>query len=171
MMGNKTYLRIGLIAASVFLSGIAVAAPQNGIGVYLGMIGATQNNSVNSSGLSLGVDAQFVLNDNWSLAPYLMVSSERDNASHTVSDGLAGVSLRRWFGEWFAGPQVFEHDLIVMSNGTVNSSAYGLSGGLVAGFEYANGWGAEAQADLFESTMVRGVQRNALRLHLTYRWH
>jgi hypothetical protein len=170
MMNKRTCLYICSITIMAIAAPAARAAPQNGMGVYVGVIGATED-GVSSNGLSAGVDAQFMLNDVWSVAPYLMLSAERDANSNTIADGLAGLPLRRWYGDWFAGVQAFEHDRIVINNGTVQSSAYGLSGGVVAGFEYANGWGAEAQADLYESTNTVGAKRNALRLHLTYRWH
>jgi hypothetical protein len=171
MMGKwRKHLCTGFIAASAICSGIAAAAPQNGIGTYVGLISATEGGS-GSKGLSLGMDAQFTINDNWSLAPYLMVSDERDSASRTVADALVGLQVRRWFGDWFVGAHVFEHDRIVSGNGNVQSSAYGTAPGVLAGFEYASGWGAEVQTDSFESTNTSGIRRNAVRLHLTYRWH
>lgn len=160
----------GFVAASAICCGVASAAPQNGIGAYAGLIGATENGTT-SKGLSLGVGAQFVISNEWSLNPYLLVSAERAPDSKTVSDGLAGLHLRRWFGDWFVGAQVFVHDRIVSGSGNVQSSAYGLAAGALAGFEYASGWGAEVQTDSFESTNTTGVRRNAIRLHLTYRWH
>lgn len=157
------------VAAAVLCSGIASAAPQNGIGSYVGLISATEG-SMNSTGLSLGLDAQFAINDNWSLVPYLMLSAEHTSTSKSAADGLAGLQLRRWFNDWFVGMHVFDHDRIVSGGGTVQSSAYGLAAGVLAGFEYDNGWGAEIQTDSFETTNNIGVRRNAVRLHLTYRW-
>jgi hypothetical protein len=176
-MKNKwqKHLCTGFIAASAIFSGIAAAAPQNGIGTYVGLISATEGGS-RSKGLSLGMDAQFTINDNWSVVPYLMVSAERDSASRTVADGLAGLQARRWFGDWFVGGHVFDHDWIVFSNGKVQCSAYGSFGlamGVLAGFEYASGWGAEVQTDSLESVCYNtttDIRRNAVRLHLTYRW-
>ncbi len=171
VMGKwRQRLTAAFIAVSASCTGIVSASPQNGIGVYAGGITATENGST-SNGVSLGTDAQFVLNDNWSLNPYLMISAERDSNSRTIADGLAGLQARRWFGDWFIGGQVFEHDRIVSGNGNVQSSAYGAAAGVLAGVEYANGWGAEMQTDSFESTNTPGVRRNAVRLHVTYRWH
>jgi len=118
--------------------------------------------------LSLGLDAQFVINERWSLNPYMLISAERDANSKNVSDGMVGLPVRRWLGEWFVGAHVFEHDRVLIDNGRSTDSAYGLGAGVQAGFEYANGWGAEVQTN---SELIRqGVQRHALRLHLTYRW-
>jgi hypothetical protein len=165
----KLHINHGMVAALLIFSASAYAAPQNGIGAYAGIIAATEGGT-GSSGLSLGMDAQFALSENLSLNPYLMLSAERDASSAGVADGLAGLQLRRWFGTWFAGGHMFEHDRVVYSNGSVQSSAYGIAGGLLAGVEYANGWGAEVQADLLESSNTSDNKRNAIRLNLTYRW-
>ena len=149
---------------------IAYAVPQNGFGVYGGLIGATEN-GVTSNGLSIGVDAQFVINDSWSLNSFLMTSAENSSVSTTVSDELAGMQVRRWFGEWFVGGQIFAHDRLIVGNGTTQNSAYGAAPGALAGIEYASGWGGEIQVDAFENSMTPGVLRNAVRLHLTYRWY
>ena len=164
------YFCISCMAIAVCSQATAYAAPQNGFGVYGGVIGANEN-SATSKGLSLGTDAQFVINDDWSLNPYLMASAERSSTSTTVFDELVGLQVRRWFGEWFIGGQAFVHDRLIHGNGNTQASAYGASPGLVAGVEYASGWGAEVQADSFESTNTTGVRRNAVRLQLTYRWH
>jgi hypothetical protein len=165
----RKHICTGIIAISAICSGIAAADPQNGIGAYVGLVSATEG-SIKSNGLSLGADAQFVLNDNWSLVPYLMISAEHGFNSKTISDGLAGLHIRRWFGDWFVGGQVFEHDRIVLSSGNVQYSAYGAAVGVLAGFEYTSGWGAEVQTDSFETTNNPGIRRNAVRVHLTYRW-
>jgi hypothetical protein len=165
----RKLLCIAPIAVLVICSGIAAADPQNGIGAYVGLIGAKEGGS-ESKGLSLGMDAQFASKDKWSLNPYLMVSAERDSASKTLADGLAGLQVRRWFDDWFVGGQFFVHDTLVFSNSTVQSSTYGPGMGIVSGFEYANGWGVEVQSESFEYAS-QGVPRNAVRLHLTYRWY
>lgn len=157
-----------LIAVSPICVVTAEAAPQNGMGAYVGLIGASEG-GVGSGGLSLGMDAQFVIDDKWSLNPYLMLSAEKNSNSKNVSDTLVGLPVRRWFDEWFVGVHVFEHDRLLIDSGRVTSSAYGLGTGVLAGVEYANGWGAEVQADMFEF-IGAGVFRNAVRLHLTYRW-
>jgi hypothetical protein len=159
-----------LQATLLMFSASAFAAPQNGIGAYGGLISATEGSS-GSNGLSLGMDAQFAVSENWSLNPYLMLSAERDSDSASRADGLAGLQLRRWFGEWFVGGHIFEHDRIVYSNGNAQYSAYGVAVGVLAGVEYTNGWGAEVQTDSFESSNTSGIQRNAIRLNLSYRWY
>lgn len=171
-MGNLRklwYTGLLAVAASAICSGIAAAGPQNGFGAYVGLIGATEG-PASTKGLSLGMDAQFSSKDNWSLNPYLMVSAERDSASRSLADGLAGLQIRRWFDDWFAGVHGFVHDRLVFAHGSVQSSSYGPGLGVVAGFELADGWGTELQTNLFESTATSDT-RNALQLSLTYRWH
>lgn len=167
----RQFLYTGCFALAVCCPAIAFATPQNGFGAYLGIIGASEN-SVTSNGTSVGVDAQFAINDNWSLNPYLMTSLEHSSVSTTVSDELVGMQVRRWFGDWFVGGQVFVHDRLIVANGTTQNSSYGAAPGVLAGVEYSNGWGVEIQADTFEnSSLTPGVFRNAVRLHLTYRWY
>ena len=169
--GNwRQHFHIGCIVISACCPAMANAGPQNGFGLYAGAIGASEN-GVSSKGLSIGVDAQFTINDNWSLNPFLMASAEHSSVSTTVSDELVGLQIRRWFGDWFVGGQVFAHDRLIVGNGTTQNSAYGVAPGVLAGVEYASGWGTEIQADTFENSTTAGVSRNAVRLHLTYRWH
>ena len=149
---------------------MAFAEPQNGFGAYVGFIGASEN-SVTSKGISVGVDAQFTINDKWSLNPYLMTSLEHSSVSTTVSDELVGMQFRRWFGDWFVGGQVFAHDRLIVANGTTQNSNYGIAPGVLMGVEYSSGWGAEIQADAFENSVTSGVYRNAVRLNFTYRWY
>lgn len=146
-----------------------VADPQNGFGVYAGVISAKEG-SLSSHGLSLGADAQFTFSEQWSLVPYLMVSRESSGTAWSVSDDLAGLQVRRWFGEVFLGVQGLVHARLLLSNGTVERSAYGPAGGLVGGVELASGWGFELQTDWLENTNTIGTRRNAVRAHLTYRW-
>jgi len=164
------HLGIGCMVIVAYCPAITNAEPQNGFGFYGGVVGATEN-SVTSSGLSIGADAQFAFNNKWSLNPYIMTSMERSAISTTISDELLGLQLRRWFGDWFIGGHFFAHDRLNISNSTTQNSAYGLAFGVLAGVEYANGWGAEFQTDSFESGYYAGVFRNAVRLNLTYRWH
>lgn len=176
-MGNaiksKAYLNLSflitLVATSVFAVP-AFASPKNGFGAYGGVIAASEN-GISSKGLSLGADAQFTINEAWSLNPYLMASVERSSSSNTVSDELVGVQLRYWFSEWFIGGHIFEHDRVFFGNGSSQNSSYGPAFGVVAGLESSTGWGALMQTDTFESTSVSGVKRNAFRLSLTYRWY
>jgi len=166
----RQYLCNGCFVFAACCPVIAVAEPQNGFGAYVGYIGASEN-GVSSDGISIGVDAQFTINDSWSLNPYLMTSAEHSSAATTVSDELVGMQIRRWFGEWFAGVQLFAHDRLIVANGTAQNSAYGAAPGVLAGIEYPGGWGAEIQAETLENSATPGVLRNAVRLHLTYRWY
>ena len=148
------------------------ADPVNGFGVTLGGVTASQG-GLTSSGVSLGGDAQFVLDGAWSINPCLMVSLERASATgQNVSDNLGGIQFRRWLGPVYFGPQVFFHDRLLYGSGTVSSSQYGPGLGLVLGWEGAAGWSTGVQVDALEGQFLNpGDRRNALRVYAGYRWH
>lgn len=163
--------RVGIIATLVACSCAASAAPMNGFGAYVGVVGAREAGQT-SKGFSVGGDAQFVINDAWSLNPYLQVSAERVSKSVSASDSLAGIHVRRWIGNWFVGGQAFFHARVLIRDGSSENSTYGPGLGAVGGYEAANGWGTALQFDALEGQFLSSVnQRNAVRLHMTYRWH
>lgn len=154
-------------------SNISLSAPQNGFGAYLGFVGATEN-SVTSGGLSFGGDAQFAINEKWSLNPMLLTSIEKASNSNTVYDFLIGSQFRYWQNEWFSGVQIFEHARLIYGNGRTKSSSYGVSGGALAGFENDDGKGVELQFEVEPNYSVNqntSFYRYAVRLNLTYRWY
>ena len=161
-------LRMAMLGL-MFLQPLPVlAGPVSGFGIYLGPIGATED-SFETVGVGFGADAQFVINDSWSLNPFLMSSAERDTDSTitgTTADILVGLQLRYWSGNWFAGPQAFFHDKIIIDSG-ISESLYGPGLGVLAGYEAVSGWGVESQLD---AGMAETEIRYALRLNLTYRW-
>ena len=160
------------LAALLALAPILQAGPANGFGLALGGVSANQGGR-SSSGLSLDADAQFSLNSHWSLNPFLMVSLEKDSGSprQNLSDNLGGIQVRRWFGQVYLGPQVFFHDRLLYSGGTVSSSQYGPGVGLEAGWEGSNGLTLGAQLDTLEGQFLNpGDRRSAVRAHVGYRW-
>jgi hypothetical protein len=160
---------VALVAACI-ASSASLAGPANGAAVLAGGIAAREG-EMSSRGLSIGADAQFVFGDHWSFNPTIMLSAERESASRRISDGIAGLQLRRWMGDWFAGAHFFAHVRAIVVDNTITRTNYGPAGGVVAGFERSSGWGAAIQIDAFENTNVQGTFRNAVRLHLTHRWH
>jgi hypothetical protein len=171
-MGMLAGFRMGLtLAVITALSGALRAEPSNGFGVTLGGVVARQGGN-SSGGASLGGDAQFVLNPQWSINPYLMVSYERSKAlKQNLSDNLGGIQARYWFDRIYVGPQVFFHDRLLYQGGRVSSSTYGPGIGAVLGWEGPSGCSVGAQLDALESQFGTGVaQRNALRVYLGYRW-
>ena len=166
---GKPALRWLALVVACATNGTSIAAPANGAAVGAGVIAAREG-EMSSRGLSIGADAQFVFNERWSLNPTIMISAERESASRRISDGLAGVQLRRWVGDWFVGAHFFAHARAIIVDNTITRTNYGPAGGVVAGFEGTSGWGAALQIDAFENTNVQGTFRNAVRLHLTHRW-
>lgn len=160
---------IGLALLAGIAAAPAAAAPENGVGLLLGGV-AAQEDTMDSAGLSLGLDAQFAVDDRWSLNPTLLASAEKASSQRKVSDGMVGLQVRRWFGTAYVGLHAFYHVRVIVRDGTVSNSAYGVAGGLVGGYEGASGWGGQVQFDALENSGVPSVYRNAVRVHATYRW-
>ena len=161
----------GFLLLAFAASGLQ-AEPANGFGVTVGWVSAAQG-GVSSSGTSLGVDAQFALDDHWSLNPMLMVSLETTSSSSLrLSDNLGGLQCRRWAGPVYFGPQLFFHDRLQMVGGQVVNSQYGPGVGVVLGWEGASGLSVGAQVDALEGQFLNPTdRRNAVRVHVGYRWH
>ena len=161
------------LALLLALPTVLQAQAANGFGLAIGGVAASQGGR-SSSGLSVAGDAQFLLNSHWSLNPFLMVSVEKDSGSpkQNLSDNLGGLQARRWFGQAYFGPQFFFHDRLLYNGGTASSSQYGPGLGLEAGWEGRSGLTLGAQFDGMEGQFLNaGNRRNAVRVHVGYRWH
>jgi hypothetical protein len=172
-MGRFKLGRPWRAAGLALLAGIAAtparAAPENGVGLMLGAVAARED-TMNSAGVSVGLDAQFAVDERWSLNPTLLASAEQASSQWKVSDGMVGLQVRRWFRAAYVGLHAFYHVRVIVRDGTVSNSAYGVAGGLVGGYEGPSGWGAQVQLDALENSGVPSVYRNAVRAHATYRW-
>ena len=167
---------LGLILFS--LGAVTAHAADNGFAVYLG--GVHSNDSDISGygtgkGLAVGVDAQFVVNDQWSFNPYLLISSETTGINNLdVINGEGGLQARYWVGSWFLGPQFLFHDTLLKQNGTVGQSLYGPAFGFTFGWEGASGWSVSLQANALENGTTQSVPKNNrsdVLLLVGYRWH
>ncbi len=155
----------------------AQAATDNGFAVYVG--GVHSNDSDISGygtgkGFALGVDAQFVVSDDWSLNPYLLLSSETTNQTYDVVNGEGGLQARYWIGSWFLGPQFLFHDTLLKQSGTVGQSLYGPAVGLTFGWEGKSGWSVVLEANTLESGTTQAVPKNDrsdVLLLVGYRWY
>ena len=105
-MAFRALRLLGLALPCLWAVG-AQAATDNGFAVYLGGVHSNDSDVYGTGkGFALGVDAQFVVNDDWSLNPYLLISSETTGVnSLDVINGEGGLQARYWFGSWFLGPQ------------------------------------------------------------------
>lgn len=170
-IGRAAWSRIALALGWAWALPVpAQAGPVNGLALYLGGVAARQGD-LHSTGVSLGGDAQFTLNDRWSLNPCLYVSAEGASGSQRVSDGLGGIQVRHWQGNWFLGGQIFYHDRLLSQDGGLLSSQYGPGLGAVTGWEGPSGWIVDAQVDALEGQFFSpDDRRTALRVHVGYRW-
>ena len=165
----KFFINIILLSFLIFSFG-AEASPQNGFGAYLGVIGAREK-TVNSLGLNTAIDAQFTVNEKYSLNPYLMISAEKNSDKNRVSDLIIGIQGRKWYQEKFVGVHLLLHTRVIYNHGHTLATAYGPGlGGILAGIEYPSGWGSEGQFNLLEGG-PKGQIRNAVTINLTYRWY
>ena len=168
--------RLRCLALLLLLPLQALAGPVAGVAIEGGFVAAREG-GLSSQGADLGADIQYLVNDDWTLNPWLAASAERArSASMTVSDFMAGIQLRRWWGDRFVGVHLSSHQRLLISGGTTQNTAYGLfAPGLVAGLERPGGWGALVQADLYESggrtqDHPASASRVAIKFNLSYRW-
>ena len=153
----------------------ARAATDNGFAVYVGGVHSSDSDVYGTSkGLALGVDAQFVVNDDWSLNPYLLISTETTDTSLDVINGEGGLQARYWIGSWFLGPQFLFHDTLLKQGSTVGQSLYGPAAGLSFGWESRSGWSVVLEANAFEKGTTQSVPKNNrsdVLLLVGYRWY
>jgi hypothetical protein len=171
-----------LIAASLCLLALRshpLAAPRSGFGLAGGPVAhrtevllidlSTQR--YDSAGLTLLGDAQFVVNERWSLNPFLMLSLERASGDirGTVSYGASGFQVRRWLeGLFVAGHLGYYVELL--TDPRHSRTVYGEGLGLALGGERGDGVGWIAQVDL-PRVLVHDESRIGLSLLLSLRWH
>lgn len=168
-------LRLLGLTLMLCLGTIDARAADNGFGVYLGGVHSNDSDAYGTSkGFAVGVDAQFVVNDDWSLNPYLILSSETTDSSLDVLNGEGGLQARYWIGSWFLGPQFLFHDTLLKQGGTVGQSLYGPAVGFSAGWEGSNGWSVVLEANALENGTTQSVPKNNrsdVLLLVGYRWH
>ena len=178
-MGKRTMasraLRFASLALPCLWAAAAQAATDNGFAVYLG--GVRSSDSVlygTSRGVAIGADAQFIVNDSWSLNPYLLISSETTDRSYDAVNGEGGLQARYWIGSWFLGGQFLFHNLLLKQGGTVSTSLYSPAVGLVAGWEGQNHWSVVLEANALEKgsgVFVPDNNRSDVLLLVGYRWY
>lgn len=173
-MAFRALRLMGLALLCLWAAG-ARAATDNGIAVYLGGVHSNDSDVYGTGkGFALGVDAQFVVNEYWSLNPYLLISSETSDRSYDVINGEGGLQARYWLGSWFLGPQFLFHDMLLKQGGTVGQSLYGPAVGLTAGWESRSGWSVVLEANAFETGHTQSVpnnNRSDVLLLVGYRWY
>jgi hypothetical protein len=165
---------VGLLLVALW-SGQAQAAPDNGFGAYLGAVSSRDNSLYgNSNGGLIAVDAQFMVNQTWSLNPYLLLGSESTDRNLSVVNGEGGLQARYWLaGSWFLGGQFLFHDTLLKQGGTVSRSLYGPGIGGGAGWEGDSHWSVSLMANVFRLAGSYGSTastRSEAMLLIGYRW-
>lgn len=147
----------------------AWAQPVNGLGAFAGYAHHWFNEDLTSAGLSLAGDAQFAVNERWSLNPILQLSQEQASGvlSGTVRNAAIALQLRAWMGAFYAGAHVGLY-YRYFEGGFAPASRSTSGGGIAAGWEGAGGWVLGAQVDAPEPR-ARPLAYGA-RLHVGYRW-
>ncbi len=126
---------IASVALFSLITTAAVAGPKDGFGFNGGLASYDIDNSVDSSGISIGVDYQFAVNEQFSISPFLMSSGESTSISGvSVGHGIFGVQFRYWSNDVFFGGH-FGNYSEVRTNGWFTLSGSGGGSGLVAGWE------------------------------------
>lgn len=171
-----------LSTATLFalFTGTAVAEPKNGFGLNAGLVSHSRDcggcAGSSTSGLSIGLDYQFALSDNWSVSPFLMTSGEtsKNVSGTTVNHGILGAQLRYWAGDMFFGGHVGSYSEVLTSS-IISLSASGGGAGLVAGWEKPDG-GLYVMGQLDSATVkysgliTSDIKLSAFRLSAGYRW-
>ena len=174
-MGNSLTRGAALLLLACAWTGVARAAPENGFGFYLGAVSSRDSSLYgNSNGGLMAVDAQFILNERWSLNPYLLLDSESTDHSFNIENGEGGLQARYWMGgNTFIAPQFLFHDTLLKQSGTVSSSLYGPGIGAAAGWEGDSHWSVMLAANVFRLAGAYGspaTTRSEAMLLIGYRW-
>ena len=180
VMGNRSMascaLRLTALMGLLLWGGLAQAAPDNGFGLYVGAIHSNDSALYGTSrGGDVRADMQLMVNDQWSLSPYLDMSFENTDSIYSVTNGIAGLQARRWFdGGVFIGGQYFFHDLLLRNGGTVQSSSYGPAFGLAAGWEGDSHWSVLVEWNTLEGqgfSWSSTNDRSDVRVLVGYHWY
>ncbi|HEY3645204.1 MAG TPA: hypothetical protein VGM16_07685 [Gammaproteobacteria bacterium] len=165
------------MGALLCLCGVqAQAAPDNGFGFYVGAL-SSQDSSLygNSNGGFLQADVQFMVDEHWSLNPYLLLGSETTDKSFDIETGEGGLQARYWAGNSvFLGGQFLFHDTLLKQGGTVSSSIYGPGIGLTVGWESDSHWSVSMAANAYRIWSAYGqpaTTRSEALLLIGYHWY
>lgn len=174
MMRVLALLWVGTVAC--LWAGQAQAAPDNGFGIYLGAVSSRDSTLYgNSNGGLIAADAQFMLNQRWSLNPYLLLDSETTDQTFDIENGEGGLQARYWLGSsGFVAAQFLFHDTLFTHNGTVSSSRYGPGIGMAAGWEADSRWSIMLAANVYRIAGSFGgtaTTRSEAMLLVGYRWY
>ncbi len=127
-----------------------------------------------SSGVALYGDAQFVVNQRWSLNPYLLLGLEKahGDSAQNLGNSSGGLQLRHWWGNGYAGANINYSIEQMLKGGTVQSATFGPGVGLDAGYESPSGLVFGAGLDFPQVLYFNGTNHHSgVWVVLGYRWH
>lgn len=144
------FLSLGLICFTATVSG----EPLNEIGYAIGY--SSNNYSIKfadgntrdfkSSGVSLGIDAQFLATRRVTLNPFLIVSQENsDFSGRNFFNGIGGLQTKYWKGQYFLGASIAYYLRVI--TGEKISSNVGPGVGITGGWEHQSGYFISLRAD------------------------
>lgn len=178
-MGNPAMRSFALLCLGATLCGWgaqAQAAPDNGFGLYAGALSSRDSALYgNSNGGFVQVDVQFMVDQSWSLNPYLLLGTESTNRTFDIETGEGGLQARYWTGgPWYFGGQFLFHDSLLKQGGTVGSSLYGPGIGLGAGWESDSHWSVSLATNVYRMWSAYGqpaTTRSEVLLLVGYHWY
>lgn len=191
-MQHKTKL-LGATLALALFAGTAQAGPRNGFSINGGVISSStdvtytsgifagQTLSYKGGGISVGLDYQFAINENFSINPFLMTSGEAVSVNNVTLNNISanhailGVQFRYWMNDIYLGGQIgsYSEQLnYTVGNATYSNSTSGGGVGLVAGWESPNG-GVYVQGQLDSASLNysgASTKLTGARFSVGYRW-
>ena len=165
----------------LLLAPASVADPQNGFSFAIGAAYHDARVSINdvpmehyqASGLGIDGDAQFVVNEHWSVNPFLQAAAEYatgDLRTH-LFNSQGGLEIRHWWGNVYVSPMLDFGAEQLYKGATITRASFGPGVGLATGWESPQGWLIRLQADAPESLYFSANQRRAgAWLLFGYRW-
>lgn len=174
-IGAKALRALGLLLLSAWAVA-AHAAPDNGFGLYAGALSSRDSSLYgNSNGGLVQADVQFMVDEHWSLNPYLLLGSESTDQTFDIETGEGGLQARYWMGgSTFLGGQFLFHDSLLKQGGTVGSSIYGPGIGFAAGWESDSHWSVSVAANVYRMWSAYGrpaTTRSEAMLLIGYHWY
>lgn len=164
------FLSLGVL---FFPGSIITGKPLNRIGYNIGYL--SNNYSIEftdgvtrefkSSGLGLGVDAQFLATETVTLNPFLMISKENsDLAGLNFFNVFGGLQARYWIDRYFIGTSLAYYMTVISGGNTTSYVGPGV--GINGGWENPNGFFISLRLD----KAFHGAEQAGYSIHLGFRW-
>jgi len=197
---RKTILLLSALMVFAMSADKALAEPGNGFSINSGLTSHNMSGttspagaaySYSSSGLSVGMDYQFALSDNFSISPIFIISVGESlistpqagtvfsgiQAPDSAGHGIFGLQLKYWIDDVFIGGHVGSYAEFLSStnsntNTTTNTIGEGIGKGLVVGWAPSQSkWFLMGQVDSANIDYLNSkVKLTGTRISIGYRW-